>query len=268
MKSSQLTLLLVEMMFTAAVLVAADTAPPGSGPMLSFSATTANVMGAPDSIRIDLFRWSTDSERNQLMLAWNNPASVGDGGRSGRGGAPGRGAAAGRGARAGRGGLPGRGGASATDTSAEGNASGDAPPVRIRPSAGDGTPAPTPESALATVVKQTANIGYLWSSEVAGYGIRYAGQVTEPDGAERVILITDRRLGKTNDLWTPVSGTPAIRDFSVIELRIDSKGEGEGKISLTGGVAPDSAAKITALENYAGLPVVLKNVKQRNTGNR
>ncbi len=267
MKSSPLTLLLLEMMFTAAVLVAADTAQPGSGPTLSFSATTANVIGAPDSIRIDLFRWSTDGERNQLMVAWNNPASVGDGGRGGRGGS-GRGAAAGRGGRAGQGGVSGRGGASAADTSADGNASDDPPAVRNRSSASDGTPAPAPESALAIAVKQIANIGYLWSSEVAGYGIRYAGRVTEPDGTERVILITDRRLGKTNDLWTPVSGTPAARDFSVIELRIDSKGEGEGKISLTGKVAPDSAAKITAPEDYGALPVVLKNVKQRNMGSK
>src|SRR5579872_6093565 len=265
MKSSQLTVLFAEMMFAAVVLLAADAPQPGSGPMLSFSATTANVMGAPDSIRIDLFRWSTDSERNQLMSAWNNPASVRDGGRGGRGGAPGRGAAAGRGARAGGG---GRGGLSDADASAKGNASDDAPAVRNRASASEGTPPPTPESALAAAVKQNTSVGYLWSSEVAGYGIRYAGRVMEPDGTERVILITDRRLGKTNDLWTPVSGTPVARDFSVIELRINSKGEGEGKIALTGKVAPDSEAKITAPENYGALPVVLKNVKQRNTGNK
>src|SRR5262245_58558357 len=43
--------------------------PPES--IASFAATSANVGGAPDSIRIDLFRWSTDAERDKLMEAWN-----------------------------------------------------------------------------------------------------------------------------------------------------------------------------------------------------
>jgi hypothetical protein len=121
---------------------------------------------------------------------------------------------------------------------------------------------------LATALKEATTVGYLWSSEVAGYALRYAGKVTGPDGIERIILITDRRLGKANDSWKPAGaaaapGTPDTADFSVIELRVNAKGEGEGKISLTGKVAPDPAAKIVAPENYSELPVVLKNVKQR-----
>jgi hypothetical protein len=44
---------------------------------------------------------------------------------------------------------------------------------------------------------------------------------------------------------------------------VNSKGEGEGKISIVGKVAPDSAAKVVAPENYAALPVILKNLKSR-----
>ena len=60
---------------------------------------------------------------------------------------------------------------------------------------------------------------------------------------------------------------PALRtnyEFSLIELHLNSKGEGEGKISLTGKVAADSAAKTIALENYGASPVVFKNVKRQN----
>jgi hypothetical protein len=110
-------------------------------------------------------------------------------------------------------------------------------------------------------------VGYIWSSEVAGYALRYAGKVASADGGERIILITDRRLGNANDLWKPVGPGPASTyEFSVIELRLNAKGEGEGKASLTGKVAPDSAAKILAPENYDALPVVLKNVKRRAEG--
>jgi len=57
---------------------------------ISFTATTDNVAGAPDSIKIDVFRWSTDAERDQLLAAWNLTApaatSAGRGGGGGRGG--------------------------------------------------------------------------------------------------------------------------------------------------------------------------------------
>jgi hypothetical protein len=107
-------------------------------------------------------------------------------------------------------------------------------------------------------------VGYLWSSEAAGYALHYAVRLAEPDGGERIILITDRRLGAWNDLWKPV-GTAAATNypFSVIELHLNSKGEGEGKISLTGKMTVDSRAKTMALENYSALPVVLRNVRRQ-----
>ena len=49
----------------------------------------------------------------------------------------------------------------------------------------------------------------------------------------------------------------------MIELRLNAKGEGEGKASLVGKVAPDAAVKILALENYESLPAVFHNVRIR-----
>jgi hypothetical protein len=108
-------------------------------------------------------------------------------------------------------------------------------------------------------------VGYLWSAaEVSGYAVRYAAQVAAPDGSERIILITDRRLGAWNDLWKPAGpGAPTKYDFSLVELRLKSKGAGEGKTSLTGSIAVDTPAKTFTLDNYAGLPVMLKNVTRR-----
>jgi hypothetical protein len=223
-------------------------------PVASFTATTANVGGAPDSIRIDVLRWSTDAEREHLMSAWK---------MTGPAAAPGRGGRAGRGGAGGRGGRGGRGADPAPDPAAD---PVDDPFARFaeRNRAEDAPPPPTPESTLATALKQAGSVGYLWSSEIAGYALRYAGKVAGPDGSERIILITDRRLGKTNDLWTPAgSATASNYEFSVIELRVNAKGEGEGRISLTGKVAPDSAAKIVTPEDYNALPVVLKNVKRK-----
>jgi hypothetical protein len=107
-------------------------------------------------------------------------------------------------------------------------------------------------------------VGHLWSSEVAGYSIRCAVKLAEPGGSIRILLITDRRLGGLNDLWKPAGSDAATNyEFSVIELRLNSKGEGEGKASLTGKVALDSAAKTIGLENYGALPVILKDVRRK-----
>jgi hypothetical protein len=246
----------------AAVLATGQTP---AAPALSLTATTDNVNGAHDSIRINLFRWSTDAERDQLLAAWNltGASATGGRGRGGRGpGARGGGvpnpapgdddpaleganaAASGRdgGGRGGRGG--GRGGEAGA---AEAN--------RV-----------TPESSLAVALGKVPTVGYLWSSEVAGYALRYAARLPQQDGGERIVLITDRRLGAWNNQWKPVgpsaTDVPATDyEFSLIELHLNSTGEGEGKISLTGKVAVDSAAKTIGLENYSELPAVLKNVR-------
>jgi len=206
----------------AAVLMLAETPPAASGG-LNLTATTANVSGAPDPVRFEILRWSTDEERDRLMAAWElSPATSGKGGG-------------------------GKGPANSKKGSAKG---------------GPAAPQITPEAALATALQQTTTVGYLWSSEIAGYALRYAGKANNPDGSQRIILITQRRLGAVNQLWNPAAeGAANTLDFSVIELRLNAKTEGEGKASLTGKLATDSTAKMVTLENYTLAPVTFQNVR-------
>ena len=243
------------------VPVAAETPGAESGPMLRLTAVTANVTGAPDSVRIDVFRWSTDAERDNLMAAWElKPGAI-----AGRGAAGGRG-----GGRGGRGGAargpaaaPGGDGASAT-APARGRGAAQGGAARSGVSAAT----PTPEAQLALALKEAPTIGYLWSSEAAGYAVRYAGKTALPDGADRIILITDRRLGEANGLWrAPAQSGPAPYDFSIIELHLNekglsAKGSGEGKLSLSEKVVADAAAGIVTLANYDSLPVVFTGLKR------
>jgi hypothetical protein len=215
------------------------------------------------AIKIDVLRWSTDAERNQLLLAWTRPsaprpAGGGRGGR-GRGGAAAapdptaddapQDAGAAPAAAAGRGGV-GRGGG-------RGGRGGNA--------GAEPTASSTPESSLAAALGNAPTVGYLWSAfEVSGYALRYAVRLPAQDGGERIVLITDRRLGAFNNLWKPTgTGTPANYDFSLIELHLNAKGPGEGRVSLTGKIKADDVSKTFALENYADLPVTLKNVTKR-----
>lgn len=261
---------------TAAVLLQAQTT--GAGPILSLTATTQNVTGANDSIRIDLLRWSTDAERDEVLGAWNMtlaPAAPA-GARGGRGGG-----GAGRGA--GRGTTGAGAAAPAAGDAAAGNAAAAVPGAAAAGRGGrgggggrggrGGAAAPevpkTPEGSLAAELAKMPTVGYLWSSEVAGYAIHYAGKLPSADGSQHIILITDRRLGAWNDKWKLTANSSASSDagayeFSVIELRLNAKGEGEGKASLAGKLAVDSNAKILTLESYDTLPVVLKAVKRKS----
>ena len=132
---------------------------------------------------------------------------------------------------------------------------------------GGNASAQTPETSLAAALKKAPAAGILWTSEDVGYSIKYAYRLTQPDGGERIILATDRRVGMWSSLWNPAASvTPSDYTFSIIELRLNSKGEGEGRGVMTGKVAVDTAAKTIALDQYATLPVILKGVK-RQTAN-
>jgi hypothetical protein len=232
--------------FVFAFTLAAQTTT--TGPVLRFTATPTNVSGPREPIRIDLFRWSTDAERDRMLSAWTNPAAPRGRGGRGRAGAidpndpafaPDPAGPQGGTGRAGRGGRGGRG--------------GEAPPEAP----------PTPESSLAAALFNAPTVGYLWSSEVAGYSVRYAVRLPEQNGGERIVLVTDRRLGAWNDLWKPAGSPPATGyEFSVIEMRLNASGVGEGKSSLTGKVGVDSAAKSFVLENYGESSVLLAGVKE------
>jgi len=227
-------------------------------PQATFAATSAHVAqpGSPVSIRI--FRWSTEEERGPLIAALNTPpppppapappppaaapapetpppdadaappAAAPDRGNAGRAGRAGRG-----------GGRDGRGGR------------GEPPPP----------PPITPIGALTTAITKAPTIGYIWTDEATGYSIKYAYRLPLPAGGERVVLATSRVLGGGSIQWKPSEPTTEY-EFTIIELRLNAKGLGEGKTSLTSKVVVDKEAKTLALENYAAAPVILQNVKK------
>lgn len=214
------TILLAASSLAAAWLMAET---PGDAPV-TLTATTANVSGAGETVRFEVLRWSTDDEREKLLAAWEL-----------RGGAAGAGAGKGRaGAKAGKAGVKG------------------APPAASAEAA-------TPEASLAAALEGAVTAGYVWpASETAGYTIRYAGKFAAADGGQRVVLITQRRLGALNQRWNPPAGAANKYPFSVIELRLNAKNEGEGWASLTGNVKVDAVMKM--LVGESGQPVVFKNV--------
>jgi len=86
-----------------------------------------------------------------------------------------------------------------------------------------------------------------------------------PDGGERVVLVTDRRIG----FWE-ASNQPRSIDypFTVIELRLNADGEGEGKMSVATKVIYDKEHDMISLENYDIQPVQLTTVKRQHAACR
>ena len=109
-------------------------------------------------------------------------------------------------------------------------------------------------------MKAAPTLGFVWGDGVTGYSIKYAWRGTLADGgAERIVLVTDRRLGAHAPAWVLASSDAAAdAEFTVIELRVDGKGTGEGKTSLTTPIVVDSAARTLALDNYQAAPALLK----------
>jgi len=112
---------------------------------------------------------------------------------------------------------------------------------------------------LLDVLQDMPRMGYFNAPGNLGWDIHFARKVPMPDGGERVVLVTDRRIG----FWE-ASHQPRSIDypFTVIELRLNRDGEGEGKLSLATKIIPDKENNIVTLENYEMQPVLLKNVKR------
>jgi hypothetical protein len=224
-------ILLGAVAFSAALhaQTAKPAAPAAAAKEIVLTATSANVKDTGTPVKIRIFRWSNDDERTPLVAALTAPPPAAP--RAGAGGRAGA-AAAGRGG----GGRGGRGG-------------GEAVPI-------------TPIQAFTTALQKAPTIGYLWTTDVTGYSIKYAWHAAQPDGSERIVLATDRRLGAYSPAWTPkAGGTATDYEFTLLELRLDAKG-GEGKASLTTKITADNDTKLLSLENYAGAPAILQNVKK------
>ena len=112
---------------------------------------------------------------------------------------------------------------------------------------------------LTTAVKAAPTVGFIWGDGVTGYSIKYAWRAPAAEaGSDRIVLVTDRRLGAHAPDWVPPEGSASDVEFTVIEMRVAANGAGEGKTSLAAKIAVDAAAQTLALEGYSAAPVQLK----------
>lgn len=114
---------------------------------------------------------------------------------------------------------------------------------------------------LLDVLQDMPRMGYFRTPDSIGWDVHFARKIPAPDGGERVILVTDRRIG----FWEAANRPRSIDyPFTVIELRVNKDGEGEGKMSVATKIIADKDSNMITLENYDIQPVLLKNVRREH----
>ena len=109
-------------------------------------------------------------------------------------------------------------------------------------------------------------VGYIWpKGSPVGYSVKYAHREPQPDGGERITLVTDKRLGSYDFKgWsTPSPGAGGDAPYSVVELDLSSAGSGTGTLSLVSEVVLDEQAGTVVMK--PGGPSLLTNVKRETT---
>jgi hypothetical protein len=113
------------------------------------------------------------------------------------------------------------------------------------------------EKLLAELEKIRPPVGYMRTPGSLGYDLYYARNNLQPDGSRRVVLATNRRVS----FREAANNARSMQyQFTLIEIRLDKNGKGEGKVVPAAKVSWDTNAKKIEIENYNALPVDLINV--------
>ena len=115
------------------------------------------------------------------------------------------------------------------------------------------------EDALLDVVRKLPRAGTLRTPDSVGHPLRYARRSPAGNGGENIVIITDRPMSFSELRYAPPS-----RDypFTVIRLRVNSDGQGQGDLMIATRIMADRATKDIAFENYTAGVVQLQNVRR------
>lgn len=115
------------------------------------------------------------------------------------------------------------------------------------------------QNKLLKALQALPKVGHIRTPDSLSYDLHYARRVPGADGAERVVLLTDRYV----TYWEVANAARTLDyPFMVFELRLDSAGHGEGKLTVATKITWDPETKQVTLENYEAQPVRLTDVRR------
>jgi len=114
---------------------------------------------------------------------------------------------------------------------------------------------------LLEALQDAPKVGYIRSTTSLAWDLHFASHVPGEDGGERIVIATDRPMGY-RELWN--QSRSVEYPFTIVEMRVDKSGEGDGTMSLATKVIPDKTNNIITLENYGTQRIRLQQVKRES----
>jgi len=117
---------------------------------------------------------------------------------------------------------------------------------------------------LLDAFRGVSGVGHLRWPGGLEYTVRYARQTTRADGGIDIVLVADRPVWAWWDATLSDAARSSERGYSVVQLRLDKAGRGEGRLSLSGPVSADPHTGVT-MGDYEKQPVLLNDVLHERT---
>ena len=112
---------------------------------------------------------------------------------------------------------------------------------------------------LLDALQDMPTVGHFGAPGNLSWDIHFARKMPLPDGGERVVLITDRRIS----FWEAANQPRSIDyPFTYIDIRLNRDGDGEGKMSIATKVIYDKKDDMISLEDFQTSPVQLTNIQR------
>lgn len=112
---------------------------------------------------------------------------------------------------------------------------------------------------LLDALQDTKRVGYIRAPQTLGWDLRFARQIEGEDGGRQVIIVTDRPI---NFQEARASARTMDYPFTVIDMRLDKDGNGEGKASVATKITLNKKTNTVELENWGTQPVMLTKISK------
>jgi hypothetical protein len=111
---------------------------------------------------------------------------------------------------------------------------------------------------LVDALQDMPSVGSIRTPQTLAWTLRYARQFKTDEGGRRIVLVTDRPIG-----FREAANSNRSMDypFSILEIRLNAKDEGEGKIF--GGSKIYVENKELVVENWGTQPTRFNNIKKQ-----
>jgi hypothetical protein len=112
---------------------------------------------------------------------------------------------------------------------------------------------------LLDYLRKAPRVGGVAAPGSLGIDIRFARRTPGASGAEQVLLLADRAIGPGE---AATQSRSLDYPFTLVELKLDSTGRGEGTLTLAAKIGLDRFTKNVVLENLVDQPIRLNTVKR------